>query len=97
MLQSKYPNSHTVKTDKALYTYTQNIKAEFLRSADPLTKVVYDPALKVMSQALGTHTTISRVQGNKLKTKREIRVAALFKDAPDAFLKMIVVGEPLAL
>ncbi len=93
MLQSKYPNSHTVKTDKALYTYTQNIKAEFLRSADPLTKVVYDPALKVMSQALGTHTTISRVQGNKLKTKREIRVAALFKDAPDAFLKMIVVHE----
>jgi predicted metal-dependent hydrolase len=33
------------------------------------------------------------VQGNKLKAKREIRVASLFKDGPAEFLKMIVVHE----
>jgi predicted metal-dependent hydrolase len=33
------------------------------------------------------------VQGGKLKSKREIRVASLFKDTPEAFLKMIVVHE----
>jgi predicted metal-dependent hydrolase len=33
------------------------------------------------------------VQGSKLKAKREIRVASLFKDTPPEFLKMIVVHE----
>jgi len=42
---------------------------------------------------LGTHSAVSRVQGGKLKSKREIRVASLFKTAPPEFLKMIVVHE----
>jgi predicted metal-dependent hydrolase len=42
---------------------------------------------------LGTHTSISRVQGARLKAKREIRVASLFKDTPPEFLRMIVVHE----
>jgi predicted metal-dependent hydrolase len=33
------------------------------------------------------------VQGNKLKAKREIRVATLFKTVPEPLLKMIVVHE----
>jgi predicted metal-dependent hydrolase len=33
------------------------------------------------------------VQGNKLKSKREIRVATLFKDVPIELLRMIVVHE----
>jgi predicted metal-dependent hydrolase len=36
---------------------------------------------------------VPRVQGGKIKSKREIRVASLFKDAPPEFLKMIVVHE----
>jgi len=43
--------------------------------------------------ALGTHTAVSRVQGGRLKAKREIRVAGLFRQALEAFLKMIVVHE----
>jgi len=43
--------------------------------------------------ALGIHTTVSRVQGTRLQSKREIRIASLFKDAPAAFLRMIVVHE----
>ena len=38
-------------------------------------------------------TTVARVQGNKLKAKREIRVAGVFREAPAEFLKMIVVHE----
>ena len=61
--------------------------------AAPLAKVQYDNKLQVLRNALGTHTTVSRVQGTKLKAKREIRVASVFKEAPAEFLKMIVVHE----
>ena len=47
----------------------------------------------MLSHALGTHTTISRVQGSRLKASREIRVAAVFREAPADFLKMILVHE----
>jgi len=93
VLQRKYGDKHEVRTDKALYDYVQDLKARYLRSAEPLSKVAYDNKLKVIQHALGTHTAISRVQGGKLKAKREIRVASLFKDAPPEFLKMIVVHE----
>jgi len=93
MLLKKYPRSHGVRTDKALYDYVMALKNEFLRSSEPLSKVAFDNRLQVVAQALGTHTTISRVQGGKLKAKREIRVSSLFKEVPDAFLKMIAVHE----
>ena len=50
-------------------------------------------SLQVLRNALGTHSIVPRVQGGKIKSKREIRVASLFKDAPPEFLKMIVVHE----
>jgi len=92
-LKNKYPNGHQVRTDKALFDYVQTLKSEYLRGAEPLAKVAYDNKLQVVQNALGTHTNVSRVQGSKLKSKREIRIAALFKDAPGEFLKMIVVHE----
>jgi predicted metal-dependent hydrolase len=92
-LARRHPEPHAVRTDGALYDYVQTLKARHLRSAPPLAKVVYAPRLQVVQQALGTHTTIARVQGGKLKAKREIRIAALFKDAPAALLEMIVVHE----
>ena len=93
MLLRKYPKAHTVRTDKALYDYVMTLKNEFLRSSEPLSKVVFDNRLQVIAHALGTHTQISRVQGNKLKAKREIRVSSLFKEVPDEFLRMITVHE----
>lgn len=92
-LKGKYAQAHTVRTDRALYDYLQTLKQEYLRGADPVNKVVFDSKLHVVHHALGTHTTVSRVQGTKLKAKREIRIASLFKDAPPEFLKMIVVHE----
>ncbi|WP_141678825.1 YgjP-like metallopeptidase domain-containing protein, partial [Acinetobacter baumannii] len=40
-------------------------------------------------------TSVSRVQGSKLKAKRESRIATLFKDVPPECLKMIA-GHELA-
>ena len=92
-LTRKYPGKHEVQTDKALYQYTTELKQEYIRSAPPIHKVAYDSKLDLIHQALGLHTTISRVQGGKLKTKKEIRVASLFKAGPPEFLRMIVVHE----
>lgn len=92
-LARRYPETHAVRTDTALYSHVQALKARFMRQSAPLAKVVFDPGLRRLQQALGTHTAVSRQQGGQLKAKREIRVAALFKDAPAAFLQMIVVHE----
>lgn len=94
LLRDRYPQQrHDVRSDRALFDYVQSLKTEYLRSADPLNKVCFDSKLHVIQHALGTHTSVSRVQGAKLKAKHEIRVAALFKDTPPEFLKMIVVHE----
>jgi len=70
-----------------------DLKSRYLRGADPLSKIAYDNKLHVIAHALGTHTAVSRVQGGKLKAKREIRIASLFKEVPAEFLRMIVVHE----
>ena len=89
----RYPEPHAVRSDGALYDCVAALKARHLRQSEPLPKAVFDQKLHIVRNALGTHTTVSRVQGNRLKAKREIRIASLFKDAPAAFLKMIVVHE----
>ena len=93
MLAKKYPGSHDIRTDKALYDYVIEMKYRYMRTSDPLNKVVFDKNLHIIKNALGTHTSLSRVQGGKLKAKREIRVASLFKTTSPEFLKMIVVHE----
>ncbi|WP_341676722.1 YgjP-like metallopeptidase domain-containing protein [Niveibacterium sp. SC-1] len=92
-LQKRHPAAHEVRSDRALYDFVQEMKAAHLRSAEPLSKVTYDNTLHVIRNALGTHTTVSRVQGGKLKAKREIRVATLFREAPEGFLRMIAAHE----
>ncbi len=93
LLQRKYPEAHSIRTDRALFDHVQALKARYLRTAEPLSKVCFDSKLHVIHHALGTHTTISRVQGSQLKAKREIRIATVFKDAPLDFLNMIAVHE----
>ncbi|CAN7554944.1 M48 family metallopeptidase [Pseudoxanthomonas sp. LjRoot143] len=93
MLAKKYAQPHTVRSDGQLYDYVQALKEQYLRRSVPLGKVVYDSTLQVMKHALGTHTTVSRVQGSRLKASREIRIATVFRDAPAEFLKMIAVHE----
>ncbi|MHC6227743.1 M48 metallopeptidase family protein [Pseudomonas sp. X10] len=92
-LQQRYPERHSVQSDKALYTYVQDLKQEHLRNAPNLDKVLFDNRLDLTHRALGLNTAVSRVQGGKLKAKKEIRIASLFKETAPQFLRMIVVHE----
>jgi predicted metal-dependent hydrolase len=92
-LERRYPQRHQVQSDKALYGYVQQLRQNHLKSAPSIDKVLYDNRLDLTHRALGLHTAVSRVQGGKLKAKKEIRVAALFKEAAPQFLQMIVVHE----
>lgn len=92
-LEQRYPERHNVASDAALYGYVHELKSRYMRHAGPLAKVLYDSRLHLTHQALGTHTAVSRLQGRNLKAKREIRIASLFREAPAAFLRMIVVHE----
>lgn len=92
-LSQRYPARHGVQSDKALYAYTLALKQEHLKNAPAIDKVLFDNRLDLTHRALGLHTSISRVQGGRLKAKKEIRVASLFKDTAPEFLKMIVVHE----
>lgn len=93
LLTRKYPATHDIRTDKALYDFTMGIKNQFLRTAQPLSKVAYNGKMHVIQHALGSHTFVSRVQGGRLKAKHEIRVASVFRTVPEEFLRMIVVHE----
>jgi UTP pyrophosphatase len=92
-LARRHPDAHDVRSERALYDYVNELKSTHTRSAPALAKVAYDPKLHILRNALGTHSAVSRVQGGRLKAKREIRIATLFKDAPADFLRMIVVHE----
>ena len=93
-LTSRYGEArHQVQSDRALYDYTHAIKQRYMRQVSQVDKVIYDQRLDVLKHALGLNTAISRVHGGQLKAKKEIRIAGLFKDAPELFLQMIVVHE----
>ena len=93
ILLKKYPNTHEVRTDKQLYEFTVDLKNQFMSKAQPLNRAQYDSKIKVIQHALGQHHYITRIQGNKTKTVNEIKIASVFRVAPEAFLRMIVVHE----
>jgi len=92
-LATRYPERHQATSDRALYAYTMALKQAHLRNAPGIDKVCYDAKLDVVKNALGLHTAISRVHGGRLKAKKEIRIASVFREAPAAFLETIVVHE----
>ena len=92
-LARRYPETHQLRTDGALYEHASALKARYLKNAPALAKVAYDNRLQIDQRALGTLTAVSRVQGGKLTAKREIRVSSFFKQAPAAMLQMILVHE----
>jgi predicted metal-dependent hydrolase len=92
-LLAQFPKPHEISTDKALREYSIALKQQFLKKSAPLSQVKYDDKIHIVNNALGLHTYVSRVQGNKLKSKNEIRIGSIFKRAPEALLSMIVVHE----
>lgn len=92
-LWQRHPARHDVTSEAALYDRVVALQRRHLRHAPTPQRVAWDPALRRAQQALGTHTAVSRVQGGRLKARREIRIASVFKQAPDALLRMIVAHE----
>ena len=92
-LLAQFPIQHEITTDKALRQYANDLKQQFIKKSAPLSQVKYDDKIHIVNNALGLHTYVSRVQGNKLKSKNELRIGSVFKKAPEALLKMIVVHE----
>jgi predicted metal-dependent hydrolase len=93
LLLKKYPKAHELSGTRPLYDYAIELKNHFMRSSSPISKVIYDDKIHVINNALGLHTYVSRMQGNKLKAKHEIRIASLFRITPEPLLKMILVHE----
>ena len=93
VLAKRYPERHAIQSNAALYTYVMAIKRAKLAKSAPLSKIRYCEKISTLNRALGTHTYATRVQGGKLKTKHELRVASVFKQAPPEFLEVIVVHE----
>ncbi len=93
LLLRRYPRAHPVRSDRALYDYVQQVRNAHLRNTEAPRRVAYDNNVRVVHQALGLHTRSTHVQGSRLKVRREIGIAALFRDAPPEFLRMIVVHE----
>lgn len=93
ILKMRYPTAHSLSSGAALYDYAQAIKNRFLRSSPPIGKVIYDEKLHLVDNALGMHTFVSRIQGNRLKAKKEMRISTLFRNTPEPFLHMIIVHE----
>lgn len=92
-LNARYSEMHQIKSDGELRQFVLDYKNQYLKKSSPVSKIVYENKLHVIKNALGTHSYVKRVQGNKIKSKNEIRVSSIFKTAPMAFLKMIVVHE----
>ena len=92
-LLKKYPTTHQFVNGKSLREYAVSIKNQYIKKSSPLSQVIYDPKIHVIKNALGLHTFVSRVQGNKLKSKNEIRISDVFRKSPEVFLRMIVVHE----
>jgi predicted metal-dependent hydrolase len=93
VIRARYPKPHSIQSNQALYDYAIAIKRESMASSPPLSKVGYCDKITTLNHALGLHTHATRVQGGKLKTKNEVRVATIFKRAPAEFLELIVVHE----
>lgn len=92
-LLRKYPEAHSFRTDGALYDYASELKKTYLGKGLVLNRVQYDNKIQVIKHALGQHHFIARAHGGKLKSVNEIRIASVFRVAPEAFLKMTVVHE----
>jgi predicted metal-dependent hydrolase len=93
VIRERYPNTHAIQSNSALYDYAMGIKREYMVSSPTLSKVIWCEKIATFKNALGLHTQKSRVHGGRLESKREIRVASVFKQAPPEFLEQVVVHE----
>jgi len=93
MIKHRYFSLHDIKSDNALYRYVMGLKNTYFRHVRSPDKIVFANDFRSIQRALGLNTIVYTVQGDKLKSKTEIKIASLFKHLPIEFLKMIVAHE----
>lgn len=64
-----------------------------MKKTPPISKVIYDGKIHLINNALGLHSYVAKNHGGKIKSKNEIRIASVFKNAPEPLLRMLVVHE----
>lgn len=72
-IKNKYPEAHTIRTDRALYDFTMNIKNRFLQKSQPLGRVIYDSKINAVDHVLGMHYYISKVRDQKLNQSMKLK------------------------
>ena len=92
-LAARYEGVHQRTSNKQLFEFVKDLKRHHMRTAPPVAKAIYDDRLMAVEHALGLHTFQSKAHGGKLRARSEIRIAGVFKVAPEPFLRMIVVHE----
>lgn len=92
-LRRKYPKPNSLRSDTQLIEFVQGLKDRFMKKAPPLHKITWDAKMRDLRGALGLNTLSQKMQGRKIKSSYEIRIAALFKNAPAELLNMICVHE----
>jgi predicted metal-dependent hydrolase len=93
VIRERYPGTHAIQSNAALYEHAMALKRRFMASSPPLSKVSYCDKISTLNHALGLQTRAIRVQGGRLEAKQELRVASIFKRAPPEFLDLVVIHE----
>lgn len=88
-LVKKYPNAHTITTDKLLYNYATDLKKRYVKNAPPFGRAAFKKQGDMVTNALGTHTY--RMQGKT--RKHDLAINSDLLHAPEPLLKALVVHE----
>ncbi|ATC87052.1 M48 metallopeptidase family protein [Pseudoalteromonas arctica] len=88
-LLKKYPQAHTITSDKLLYSYATELKKQYLKNAPPFGRAAFKKQGDMVTNALGTHTY--RMQGKT--RKHDLAINSDLLRAPEPLLKALVVHE----
>ncbi len=91
-LQRRYPDRHDVQSDKALYSYAQDLRQQYLRSAPNLDKVLFDNRLDLTHRAGPEHGGVAGA-GRQAQGEEGNPHCLAVQGAAPQFLRMIVVHE----
>lgn len=92
-LRELYPEEHGIQTDKALFTYAQDLRKKYMRKSPPVHKVVFDESDDNVYNALGLKDNELILFDNGHKIKNVMRISSVFKNAPAELFHMVVVHE----
>ena len=92
-IAERYPERHKISSNQELFAYAQELKMRHFKNAPQLSKVQFDKNPRSAHKALGQHDKDLNASDKRLVKSREVRISGLFRAAPAAFLRLMVVHE----